>query len=127
DVTARAASLGVPSRRFEQMDIYQFFAASCEAVETIRQGGGPQFFECCCYRWMEHVGPQQDFGVGYRPAAEAEPWMERDALNVVAARLSDRLRRQIETQVEEEINDAFAFARRSDWPAPSELFTDLYA
>ena len=127
DVTARAASLGVPSRRFEQMDIYQLFAASCEAVETIRQGGGPQFFECCCYRWREHVGPQQDFGVGYRPAAEAEPWMERDALNVVAARLSDRLRRQIETQVEEEIDDAFAFAQRSDWPGPSELFTDLYA
>jgi len=127
DVTARAASLGVPARRFEEMDIYQLFAASCEAVETIRQGGGPQFFECCCYRWMEHVGPQQDFGVGYRPAAEAEPWMQRDALNVVAARLSDRVRREIETQVEEEINDAFAFAQRSDWPGPSELFTDLYA
>lgn len=127
DVTARAASLGMPARRFEEMDIYQLFAASCEAVETIRQGGGPQFFECCCYRWMEHVGPQQDFGAGYRPAAEAEPWMERDALKVVAARLSDRVRREIETQVEEEINDAFAFAQRSDWPGPSELFTDLYA
>ncbi len=127
DIAARARSFGMESRRFDQMDIYELFAASCEAVESLRQGSGPRFFECCCYRWMEHVGPSQDFAVGYRKAEDAQSWIENDALKIVSARLEEGVRREIETQVEEEIHDAFAFAESSLAPAGDELLTDLYA
>lgn len=127
DITARAKAFGLTSRRFPQMDVYELYAASCAAVESLREGSGPIFFECCCYRWMEHVGPHQDFAAGYRCQREAQPWIEDDALSLVAAKLTEKTRRQIELHVEKEIHDAFTFAENSPVPEISELHTDLYA
>ncbi len=127
DITARARAFGLTSRCFPRMDVYELYAASCAAIESLREGSGPIFFECCCYRWMEHVGPNQDFAAGYRHQPEAQRWIDSDALTVVAAKLTDQARRKIESLVEEEIHDAFAFAERSPVPEISELHTDLYA
>ncbi len=126
DVCGRAQSFGIQTLRFDRLDLYELFASSCEAVESLRNGAGPRFFECCCYRWMEHVGPSQDFAAGYRDAGEAQPWIDNDVLKLLSARLPERVQRDIEIQVEDEIHDAFVFAERSPCPARDELLSDLY-
>ena len=86
---------------------------------------GPFFFECWTYRIKEHVGPNEDYHLGYRHAGEAEPWIKNDPVQKLGALLEPAVRKQIETQVEAEIKDAFAFAENCPFPEPGELFTDV--
>ena len=37
------------------------------------------------YRWKEHVGPNEDYGLGYRAPDEAEPWIKDDQVKKYAA------------------------------------------
>jgi TPP-dependent pyruvate/acetoin dehydrogenase alpha subunit len=87
---------------------------------------GPQFLEVKTYRWREHVGPNDDFHLGYRTATEAVPWKENDAVQRLRMQLSETERAKIEMEVEAEIREAFAFAESSPFPPESELMTDIY-
>jgi TPP-dependent pyruvate/acetoin dehydrogenase alpha subunit len=87
---------------------------------------GPFFLECMTYRWKEHVGPAEDWNLGYRDRSEAEPWIRDDQVTRIAAALEPAPRKQIETEVEAEIADAFAFAEQSPFPAPEALHTQVF-
>jgi TPP-dependent pyruvate/acetoin dehydrogenase alpha subunit len=78
------------------------------------------------YRWMEHVGPNQDYHIGYRSKDEAALWMEQDQVKIMGEKLNPQLRQQIEAEVEAEIAAAFEFAEQSSFPAISEVHTDLF-
>jgi TPP-dependent pyruvate/acetoin dehydrogenase alpha subunit len=78
------------------------------------------------YRLKEHVGPNDDFQLGYRTREEAEAWVKSDPIEQLRARLDAAERRRIEMEVEDEIKDAFAFAEQSPWPEAAELYTDVY-
>jgi TPP-dependent pyruvate/acetoin dehydrogenase alpha subunit len=79
-----------------------------------------------CYRWKEHVGPNEDFGFGYRNKEEAEPWLTNDQVDVIGNKLSVEDRDRIQRSVEAEIAEAFAYAESAEIPAESELLTDLF-
>jgi len=87
---------------------------------------GPFFFECLTYRWKEHVGPGEDFQLGYRTREEAEPWYANDQVKRIGERLDESQRRRIEEEVEQELREAVAFAEESPAPAPDELWTDVF-
>ncbi len=95
-------------------------------VARIRAGEGPWFFEVRTYRWREHVGPGEDYHLGYRDEAEALPWRQADPVPRLAQCLDPLQREQIEREVEEEVREAFAFAEASPFPAPAELTADVF-
>ena len=78
------------------------------------------------YRWKEHVGPEEDFHLGYRTEKEAEQWMNNDQLKCLGEMIDPKLKNDIEREVEAEIIEAFEFAERSKFPDPSELNTDVF-
>lgn len=126
NITGRAESLGIPAERLDD-DVFTLAKKIRNAAERIRSGnGGPFFFECLCYRWKEHVGPNDDFQLGYRSREEAEPWMKNDQVKRVGAMLPAGRREAIEQQVGKEIAAAFEFAERSPFPELSELYSDVY-
>ncbi len=92
----------------------------------VRAGFGPWFFEVMTYRWKEHVGPNDDYQLGYRTEEEAEPWMHNDPLRRLAAMIAPAVRERINEEVEAEIHAAFAFAEDSPFPEPAELYTDVF-
>ncbi len=124
DICERARSYGLPAERLEGGDVVALYQRMRRAVEAVRAGGGPVFFECRTYRWREHVGPDEDFALGYRTRAEAEPWMAGDACRRLAARLDPARRAALEADVEREIADAIDFAERSPFPDPVELYAN---
>ncbi len=127
DLCQRARAYGMPAERIEDNDVLRLHARVGEAAQRLRAGGaGPFFFECLTYRWMEHVGPNQDFHLGYRTRDEAEPWMRADQVRRLAALVEPIRRQRIEAAVEQEIAAAFAFAEASPFPDASELLTDVF-
>ena len=126
DICARARSLGLPSARIENNDVIALVERSRDLVAKIRAGFGPWFLEVMTYRWTEHVGPGEDFHLGYRDHEEAQPWRQGDQVGRLAAMIEPRQRALIEDEVDAEIADAFAFAEESAFPEDAELFDHVY-
>jgi len=126
DACARASALGIESERIEDGDVLRIAERARALADALRAGSGPYFLECATYRWKEHVGPGEDWQLGYRARQEAEPWLKSDQVPRLAAMLpaaaADRVRREVEA----EIADAFLFAEKSPLPPPEELHTDLF-
>jgi TPP-dependent pyruvate/acetoin dehydrogenase alpha subunit len=125
-ICERARAHGVPAERIEDNDVLRLFERTQDVVAQIRDGQGPYFFEVMTYRWQEHVGPGQDYRLGYRTEEEARPWMENDQVSRLAALVEPGCRAQIEAEIEEEVAAAFAHAKACPFPDAQELYTDVF-
>ena len=78
-VRARARPTACRPQRIDDDDVLELCARSPrEAIGAhARAASGPAFLECMTYRWREHVGPGEDFDLGYRARDELQPWMEQ--------------------------------------------------
>jgi TPP-dependent pyruvate/acetoin dehydrogenase alpha subunit len=126
DICARAIAYGLPAERIEHNDVLYLFERMRAVTARVRAGSGPYFFEVMTYRWREHVGPNNDFRLGYRTSDEANPWIESDQVTRLEAMLAPERRDEIQREVEDEIEAALTFAEESPEPAAAELFTDVY-
>jgi TPP-dependent pyruvate/acetoin dehydrogenase alpha subunit len=127
NICDRARAHGLPAEQIPNNDVQRIYERISQSVGQLRAGSlGPFFFECLTYRLKEHVGPNDDFQLGYRTREEAEAWVKSDPIEQLRARLDAAERRRIEMEVEDEIKDAFAFAEQSPWPEAAELYTDVY-
>ncbi|HEY1191273.1 MAG TPA: thiamine pyrophosphate-dependent dehydrogenase E1 component subunit alpha [Gemmata sp.] len=126
DICARAHAYGVPAERLDGNDILTLRDKAATAITKMRTGEGPQFIEATTYRWREHVGPGQDFKLGYRSQTECEKWQGTDPVRVLGEQLPADVRARIDAAVEHEVEEAFAFAESSPFPHPSELMTDIF-
>ncbi len=125
-ICERARAHGIPAERIEDNDVLHLYNRAQAVVAQIRGGKGPYFLEVMTYRWQEHVGPGQDYQLGYRTEEEARPWMEKDQVARLAALVEPRRRAQIEAEIEEEVNAAFAHAEACPFPAAQELYTEVF-
>ena len=126
NICERARVYGMPAEQIPDNDALHIYQKVSDTVNRLRRGEpGPFLFECLTYRLKEHVGPNEDFHLGYRSRADAEPWIENDSIKRLGARLEPAERRKIEAAVEAEIREAFAFAEHSPFPDAAELYTDV--
>jgi TPP-dependent pyruvate/acetoin dehydrogenase alpha subunit len=128
DICGRARAAGVQSELITDNDILKMHDRATATVDAMRDGvaTGPFFFECQTYRWKEHVGPNEDFKLGYRTREQAAHWIENDQVKRLADLLPARKRKQIETEVDAEVEEAVAFAEASPFPDLSDLTTDVF-
>lgn len=88
-----------------------------QGIEHIRNGKGPCLLEFSTYRFREHCGPSID---SYQPQKELEHWKARDPI------LSISNISNIAQNINQEIEQAFAFAEASPFPN-EENAEDIYA
>lgn len=133
DIAERAAAYRLPGRIVDGMDVEAVFQAVSEAVDRARSGGGPSLLECKTYRFGGHFAAEFALKIHYRSTDEMDQWKRRDPILLVAERLerehgfgpneAEALRRE----VQEKIDAAVEFARKSPPPRPEEALEDLYA
>ncbi len=120
-ITDRVAPFGMPTERFDGMDVVKLHRQLGAVVEEMRAGGGPRFVEIETYRFCGHVGPENDDWLEYRSADEIAAWRSRDplpALRKQARQLgtSEAALRECEAEIEDEIAEALAAARSDEFP-----------
>jgi len=125
--TTRAAAYGMRSALVDGMDVEAVFAATSAEVERCRAGEGPAFLEFSTYRFVGHHTAERTMGITYRSDEEIERWRARDPLELAAAPLDAAERAAIDDQVEQRLDDAVAFARRSPRPQPDEVLAFAYS
>jgi TPP-dependent pyruvate/acetoin dehydrogenase alpha subunit len=123
----RVQAYGIKAERIGDNDVLKIYEKVRQAADALRAGQpGPYFFECMTYRWKEHVGPNEDYHLGYRSRDEAEPWIKNDQVVKLAGMVEAAQRKQIEEEVEKEVREAFAFAESSPFPEYPELYADVF-
>ncbi|MCB0403428.1 MAG: thiamine pyrophosphate-dependent dehydrogenase E1 component subunit alpha [Bdellovibrionales bacterium] len=127
EIFKRGEAFGVPGLRVDGYDLPAVLSASRTAVERARSGGGPTLLEFTTCRWFDHVGPSEDFEVGYRTQAEVEAWKARCPLAWAESQLPSETVTSVEAEILKEIEAAFTYGDCSPLPALSEMFEDIYA
>ena len=126
DIAAKGAAFGIRAEVLPD-DVSVICNRVGSAVRAVRERKeGPFFFECQTYRWREHVGPNEDYALGYRSLAEIEEWKGRDQLKKIGAELSPAIKERIDREVEQEIKEALAFAEASPFPEAAELTRHVF-
>ncbi len=133
DNVAIARAYGLYADRGNGNDILNIYEITQKAISQIKEGNGPAYLEFDTYRWREHCGPNFDNDIGYRSEKEYLSWRKRcpienfESLLKEQGILTSAHITQIKAQIESEIDDAFIFAKSSEFPNPKELSSDLYA
>jgi pyruvate dehydrogenase E1 component alpha subunit len=121
----------MPGVRVDGNDLLAVVAATTEAVELARSGGGPTFIEAMTYR----VGPHTtaDDPGRYRTEDLTAAWRQRDPINRVRTSLeaNDRWDAEWETDVSEsasqQVEDAVATAEALEPFTGDEMFDAMFA
>jgi len=124
----------IPSRVVDGNNITEVENAARELVKIAREGKGPVFLEAVTYRWLGHVGPHENIDVGVRRSREEiDAWKLRDPIKrladaMVASKIAtlDDLR-EIQVEVDNEVNQAVIKARNAPYPEKSALLDLVYA
>jgi len=131
NVADRASSYGFPGVVVDGNDPLAVYAATREAVERARSGGGPTLVECKTYRLMPHTSDDDDRR--YRSAEEVASWWEKDPLPrfrrylTEAGVLSDTEADQLEMETRAGVNEATARAEAAPTASPDDALTRVYA
>jgi pyruvate dehydrogenase E1 component alpha subunit len=130
DVSQKACAYEMASEFVDGMDVLAVREATVRAVERGRKDYLPTLLEVRTYRFMGHS--MSDPG-NYRTRAEIEKYQERDPIKLFSATLTeekiadDKKLEQIDSEVRQQVEEAVRFAEESPFPAPEELYTDIYA
>ncbi|WP_282129349.1 thiamine pyrophosphate-dependent dehydrogenase E1 component subunit alpha [Roseobacter litoralis] len=128
-IAERAAAYNMPGVTVDGND----FSAVTEAVDTAvaraRAGEGPSLVENLTYRWRGHSKSDRN---RYRTKEEIADWMERDPIGQMSALLvthkimSENDVAALESETEQVIQDAIAFANASPSPAVADATRFVY-
>jgi pyruvate dehydrogenase E1 component alpha subunit len=133
DIYKKAKVFKMPGFKVNGNDVAEVFKVAKRAVEDARHGKGPALIECMTYRWRGHVGPGYDLNKGIRSKEELDYWMNRCPIKMLEEFLlkhefiSESEKSEIYESVEEEIEEAVVFAKKSPYPDPDEKsFGDVF-
>jgi TPP-dependent pyruvate/acetoin dehydrogenase alpha subunit len=129
DIATAAEPYGIPGVVVDGQDVMQVYSAAKVAVDRARAGEGATLIEAKTYRYYNHWGapgaqPGELGAFGYdplaissfRPEREVRAWMQRDPVDIARSilidwtLLDDAAADAIETEVKQEVADAFAWA-----------------
>jgi len=129
DLTKKALAFDMPAENVDGQDVLAVREVVSKWVNYAREGKGPSFIIANTYRYYGHS--RSDPRV-YRTREEEKFWKERDPIKIFSNKMIDRgilteeEVKNLEEEVEKEIEEATEYAINSPWPEPEELYTDLY-
>jgi pyruvate dehydrogenase E1 component alpha subunit len=130
DLSRRAESYGIPGVRVDGFDPLAVYAASCEAVERARGGGGPTLLVTECYRIEGHYAGEPEV---YRSRAEVAEQRALDPIPRFRLHLLETGAAQpeeleaIDEATRLEMVEAVQFAKDSPSPDPATAMDYIYA
>ena len=132
NIYKKADAFAMPGVRVDGNDAFEVYKAVGKAVKNARSGKGSALIECMTYRWRGHVGARYDTDKGVRSQEELDYWRARCPIKTMEKSL---LRRgilsktevyELAEKIDEEIEEAIIFARKSPFPDEKELLFNVF-
>lgn len=112
-------------------DVFEIYRKTRDMIKKMKRSGRPGFLHLKYYRYLEHVGVDEDFHAGYRSRQEFLKWKRADP--VLAARRyllvasvpeSDIIAQEV--TIDQKLASSLNKAQKASYPKDSELFVDIY-
>jgi len=132
DISVRAKAYNMKGKTIDGNDVVEVYKTAKRIVSDLRKGKGPFLLECKTYRWRGHHEGDPNQGDRYRSKDEIESWKKRCPIVRFERFLSNEKKihhkelQDIEERVENEIEEAIEFARRSPFPPIEEALKDVF-
>lgn len=130
DVASRAAAYNIPGEVVDGMSVLEVRGAVAKAVARARKGEGPSLVEAKTYRYFGHSHSDPR---AYRTKEEEAYWKGRDPITVMKENLesvkliTETEFEELESGVEQKLDNAMAFSNASAEPQATEVDTDVFA
>lgn len=128
-----AATHGLHTEIVDGNDVLAVNKAATEAVQRARNGEGPQYIETRTYRWLGHVGPNDNIKEGLRDINELNYWKERCPIKNLEKKLVSEgvmTKEEIEElhdRIQKIVDNAETKAITTPKPAPETLLQNIYS
>ncbi|GAB4405023.1 MAG: pyruvate dehydrogenase (acetyl-transferring) E1 component subunit alpha [Bacteroidia bacterium] len=122
-------SYDMPSKPVDGMDVVTVYEEMKQAVDFVRDGGGPMLIEMKTYRYKGH---SMSDPAKYRTREELDKYRGRDPLAnlklfIDDAKIeADQEMAEIEDRINATVEACVHFAEESPYPDPSALYEDIY-
>jgi len=130
DISSRAAGFGMPGVTVDGHDFFAVHAATAEAVERARNGGGPTLIECKLDRFFGHFeGDNQNYRAPneIKDVRENKDCIKRFAKTLTADyAVTDADLQAIDGEVQAIIDSAVEKAVAAPNPGAADLLSDVY-
>lgn len=126
----KAAAYGFGGVLVDGNDVLAMYAASHEALEKARKGGGPTLIEAYTYRMSSHT--TSDDPSKYRSEEEVQEWKKRDPVERFRIYLENKglwspsYESEVLDRAEKEVEAAVDEAEKTPDPAVEDLFSFIY-
>lgn len=113
-------------------DVEVISELTCNAMRLLKKKQQPCFLHLKYYRYLEHVGINEDFDAGYRSRDEFEEWYKTDPVNLQRKKLlelgyNDADIQKMERNIDGQIEKSVELAQKAPFPDRSELYKEIYA
>lgn len=129
-IAQKAVAYGFAGVLVDGNDALAMYAATKEALETARSGGGPTLIEAFTYRLGNHT--TSDDATRYRTEEEVNAWIKKDPIQRFGLYLKnkglwdDSFENRVQEEAENLINKAIEEAERMPAPSPEDIFIHTY-
>lgn len=130
EIRQKAEGYQMPNGRVDGMDVLKVHKAAAEAIEKVREGGGPYLLEAVTYRFRGHsMGDPER----YRTGEEVQKWEKDDPIGIYRRQLIENDVAEeseldaLDELAAQETQEAEAFAKGSPGPDAELLFDLVYA
>ena len=129
DLAPRVKGFGMPVQVVNGNDVVEVRQVAAEAVERARKGKGPTFLECKTWR---HRGHFEGENPTYFDQEEYNNWMKRDPIKTLESYIQEQgladqeHLREIQKQVDEQIQASVEFAESSEFPKAEAALEDIF-
>ena len=126
----RAIGYGIPGVTIDGTDVLEVYRVCKEAVDRARGGEGPSIIESVTMRMQGHAAHDNAW---YVPKKLLEEWKKKDPVDrfekllLSEGLLTDQKKRSVLKEIEDQVNDALAFAEASPFPQAEEAADGVYA
>lgn len=113
-------------------DVEVIYKLASKAIKLIKTTQMPCFIYLRYYRYLEHVGVNEDFDADYRSREEFEEWYKKDPINLQREKLlihgvSEEEVIRIEREIDKQIANSLRLAREAPFAEAGELYKGVFA
>lgn len=116
----------------ETIDAEAIYNLTHQAIKQVNTQLKPAFLRIEYFRYLEHVGVNEDFDAGYRRRDEFERWLSEDPVALQRKKLealgwTQGAIEEVESQINEKVSRSFRKAQEAKFCDVSELFSGVFA
>ncbi len=129
DICEIAAKFDIEVLQTDSTDVEDIYNLTKKA-ESLLDKNRPVLMYVKCYRYLEHVGVNEDFNAGYRP--RDEKWLAKDSLKLQREKLlksgvAEAEIKKAEDEIIERAKAAVKAAQEAPFPALSKTYEGVFA